>query len=87
MENSVRSRPARNGRRPLDRFEEDMLAAKNSGKIVHFDLAVSTGHTDTEGTLSGKICQVDKYAIQIELAGKNRRIWIAKAMIVTTEVE
>jgi len=63
------------------------MAAKNSGKLVAFDLAVSTRHTDSEGTVHGKVCQVDKYAVQVEVAGKNTRIWIAKAMIVTLEIQ
>lgn len=73
--------------RNLDRFEQDLMNAKNSGKMVAFDLAVETRHADSEGTIRGRVCQVDKYSIQIEVAGKNTKIWIAKAMIVSAEVE
>lgn len=72
--------------RNFDRFEQDLMRAKNAQKKVAFDLAVPTRHSDSEGTVEGFVCQIDKYSVEIEVAGKNSRVWIAKSMIVMVEV-
>ena len=80
-EASVSERPTR--RHVLDRFDQALLAAKNSGRVVRFCLAVDTAHTDEDGVIDGFVCQVDKYQIEIqELNGT--KIWISRQAIITT---
>jgi hypothetical protein len=81
---SSASRSARS--RNLDRYDQFLLAAKNSGKKVSFDLAYPISFTDDEGVVVGLVCQVDKYSIEIQIVSSGRRVWIAKPMIVGTEV-
>lgn len=63
------------------------MEAKNGKKIVFLDLAVSTRHTDDDGTMKCYICQVDKYTIEVLPIGAEKKIWIAKSMIVHAEVQ
>lgn len=71
---------------PLPRYDQALQNAKNSGKFVTFSLAISTTFTDEEGDVTAKVLEVDKYSIKIVKEGHRGGVWIAKAMIVGTEI-
>lgn len=84
-ERSSRRRP--DGRRDYTRYDQALLAAKNARKLVVFELAVETSYTDHEdNACRGIVCTVDDFAVELELEGSGRKVWIAKPMIVVTEV-
>lgn len=76
---SARKRP------DFTRYDQALLAAKNSGTSVQFDLATETSFTDSECTCKGFVCQVDRFSVEV-LLDSGRTVWIAKPMIVGTEV-
>lgn len=71
---------------PLPRYDQALNAAKNSGRKITLSLAISTSFTDEEGDVFCQVCEVDKYSVKIKKNGTEREFWIAKAMIVGTEI-
>lgn len=66
-----------------------MFAAKNNGEHVKFGLAAETYFTDAECAVVGLICQVDKYDVEILMDNHpdgERKVWLKKSMVVSTEV-
>ena len=84
--------PKNHSNNNLPRYDQQLLAAKNSGAEVHFQLALETDYSDGDGHLAAKILEVCRYSIKIEtvdyfkngISGKS--LWINKAFIVSTEV-
>lgn len=69
------------------RYDQALLNAKNSKKLVKLDLALDTSFTDNEGRCEGQVLEVDKYAIKMHLSKPHSCIeWIGKSFIVGTEV-
>jgi hypothetical protein len=80
-----RSRP--DPRRKNDKYDEALFAAKNRSSIVTFYMAQEIEHvTDEECAVDGSVVTVGRYSVEIEISGRNRRVWLAKPMIMATEV-
>lgn len=75
------------GRRDFTRYDQALSAAKNARQLVVFELAVETNYTNHEdNSCRGIVCTVDDFAIELELESSGKKVWIAKPMIVVTEV-
>lgn len=75
-----------NQRQQLTRYDQELRSAKNSGKLVTFDLATPTSFTDEEASVTGYVLEVDKFSVKIRTEEHDREVWLAKPMIVGTEV-
>lgn len=69
----------------LSLHDQELLAAKNSGKKVRMVLAADTYFTDDEATVVCQIEKVDRYAIKIKTA-RALSLWLMKQCIFSTEV-
>ena len=78
-------RGQRRGAQELPRYDQALRAAKNAGKPVRLSLAIETSFTNPEAEVCGEVLEVDKFSIQI-LTTDGKKPWIAKAMIIGTEV-
>ena len=67
------------------RYDQALRAAKNAEKPVRFSMALETSFTDSDAEVTGLILEVDKFSVQI-LTTDGKKPWLAKAMIVGTEV-
>lgn len=68
----------------LPQYDRALRSAKDRGKLVQLHLAAATVFS-TEGIVQCKIVTVDKYSVLVETQAGSF-IWIAKAMIVGTEI-
>lgn len=76
---------AAKGQAVLPRYDQALRNAKNLGKRIKVELAMSTSFTDAEGVVEGDVLEVDKFAVKIRTTA-GREPWIFKSMIVGTEV-
>lgn len=78
---------SRGQRENLPRYDQRLRAAKNEGKTVKFALTCETYFTDDEGTVEGKVVEVDKFDVAIISSMVSARpIWLKKSQIIGTEV-
>lgn len=78
---------SRGPRENLPRYDQKLRAAKNEGRTVKFAMTCETYFTDEEGTIEGKIEEVDKFDVAIISSVISARpIWLKKSQIIGTEV-
>lgn len=81
-----RDKPRGRNNQNLGLYDQDLLRAKNKNLKVTFTLAQDADFTNPEGEVTGTVKSVDRYSVKIVLGTSGREIWIAKPMIVGTEV-
>ena len=77
-------RPAR-ARIVLPRYDQALLAAKNSNRLVDLVLAVDTPDTTDAVLHEVEIMEVDKFQLKVKLLN-GKEVWVGKTMIVQTEI-
>lgn len=73
----------------LSQHDQELLAAKNRGNQVRFQLQHDMYFADTEAVVDAFVIAVDKYAVKIDLSDEHgdegQQIWLAKQSICSTE--
>lgn len=70
----------------IPRWDQELRKAKNSGKFVKFQLATEAFFADEDCVVIGMVLETDKSGIKIIQQSSKRSFWIAKALIVGTEI-
>lgn len=83
-----RKKHAREQKREHSRYDQDLGAAKNSGRTVRFTMAQEASFTDEECEVDAQVLQIDKFDIEVVPQGWSigNSIWLKKSAIMATRI-